>query len=137
MNEPNQDTVATTTTATQSTSANLTTVQPNTVNTANGTVLDSQKLEKLSQVERELADLMAKKKTLDRQLVAIEANIYSYEGSYLDDPNGNIVKGYDGYINAVNRSVDSKGHARKFKIQESDRIFSQSSVTYQKSLHNS
>ncbi|KAJ3071890.1 hypothetical protein HDU98_004651 [Podochytrium sp. JEL0797] len=92
--------------------------------------LDAQKAEKLSLVEKELQDLLAKKKQLDRQLATIEANIYTYEGSYLDDPNGNIVKGYDGYVHGTR--VETK--YRKNKIPESDRIFSQSSVTYQKSL---
>ncbi|KAI8837607.1 histone acetyltransferase subunit NuA4-domain-containing protein [Chytriomyces cf. hyalinus JEL632] len=90
--------------------------------------LDAQKAEKLAVVEKELQDLLAKKKLLDRQLASIESNIYTYEGSYLDNPYGNIVKGYDGYVHATGR--DKAG--RKVKVTESDRIFSQSSVTYQK-----
>ncbi|KAJ3195268.1 hypothetical protein HDU82_002178 [Entophlyctis luteolus] len=105
--------------------------------------LDPAKLEKLSLVERELADLMAKKKLLDKQLTSIAANIYSYEGSYLEDPAGNIVKGYDGYVHSLGGGRASSSLAldsargstnRKVKVAEADRIFSQSSVTYQKSL---
>ncbi|KAI9336814.1 histone acetyltransferase subunit NuA4-domain-containing protein [Obelidium mucronatum] len=106
--------------------------QPPTETAVSTTTLDSRKSEKLALVEKELQDLLAKKKMLDRQLATIESNIYSYEGSYLDDPaTGNIVKGYDGYVHAVSRN-DTK--QRKIKIPEGDRIFSQSSVTYQKSL---
>ncbi|KAJ3015160.1 UNVERIFIED_CONTAM: Chromatin modification- protein meaf6 [Siphonaria sp. JEL0065] len=93
--------------------------------------LDAKKAEKLALVEKELQDLLSKKKQLDRQLATIETNIYSYEGSYLDDPIGNIVKGYDGYVHGVSSSRNDNKQ-RKIKIPESDRIFSQSSVTYQK-----
>ncbi|ORY46522.1 NuA4-domain-containing protein [Rhizoclosmatium globosum] len=96
--------------------------------TAPPSALDAQKAEKLALVEKELQDLLARKKVLDRQLATLETNIYTYEGSYLDDPNGNIVKGYDGYVHA--QRVEPK--QRKNKIPESDRIFSTSSVTYQK-----
>ncbi|KAI8617881.1 histone acetyltransferase subunit NuA4-domain-containing protein [Chytriomyces sp. MP71] len=87
----------------------------------------------MAAVEKELQDLLAKKKQLDRQLATIETSIYTYEGSYLDDPLGNIVKGYDGYVHGGGRERDTKSN-RKHKINEADRIFSQSSMTYQKSL---
>lgn len=79
------------------------------------------------QVEQELADLLRRKREIDKQLVQLEVQIYNYEGSYLEDTqsHGNIIRGLDGYVS--NRSERKRG-----PIKESDRIFSRSSATYQR-----
>ncbi|KAJ3165803.1 hypothetical protein HK101_012080 [Irineochytrium annulatum] len=87
-------------------------------------------LKQLSEAERMLAELAGRKKRLDRELATIETNIWNYEGSYLEDTQsyGNIVKGYDGYL------AGSRAEKRKHKVNDSDRIFSNSSSTLMKSL---
>ncbi|RPA88290.1 NuA4-domain-containing protein [Ascobolus immersus RN42] len=74
----------------------------------------------------ELRHLIARKRQNDRHLASIEENIYKIETSYLEEtPNGNIIRGFDNYI---------KGSAarRRNVISDSDRLFSQSSVTFVK-----
>jgi chromatin modification-related protein EAF6 len=70
---------------------------------------------------------MQRKEQVDNTLANLEVQIFHFEGSYLEDTqaNGNILKGFDGYL--VNRSME-----RKRQIKETDRIFSNSSLTYPK-----
>ncbi|KAF9188303.1 chromatin modification- protein eaf6 [Haplosporangium sp. Z 11] len=77
--------------------------------------------------KNELADLMARKKLVDRNLAGLENSIYAFEGSYLDDTQhgGNIIRGFDGYIN-------TKADKSRVKFSESDRLFSMSSTTFTK-----
>ncbi|KAL2919488.1 Chromatin modification-related protein meaf6 [Polyrhizophydium stewartii] len=82
----------------------------------------------LTEAERELADLIAKKRQLDKSLASIEASIYALEGSYLEETQyGNIVRGFEGYLS-------SRADRRKSRPTDSDRLFSQSSVTYLKAI---
>ncbi|KAI7826031.1 histone acetyltransferase subunit NuA4-domain-containing protein [Gamsiella multidivaricata] len=77
----------------------------------------------------ELSELMNRKKLVDRNLAGLENSIYAFEGSYLEDTQhgGNIIRGFDGYIN-------SKADKSRVKYSESDRLFSMSSTTFTKAL---
>ncbi|KAI1319994.1 Chromatin modification- protein meaf6 [Mortierella claussenii] len=79
--------------------------------------------------KNELNELMTRKKMVDRNLAALENSIYAFEGSYLEDTQhgGNIIRGFDGYIN-------SKADKGRVKYSESDRLFSMSSTTFVKAL---
>ncbi|PFH53400.1 hypothetical protein AMATHDRAFT_137701 [Amanita thiersii Skay4041] len=83
-------------------------------------------------LKKDLVQALLKKRTLDKQLAQIEAQIYSLEATYLIETathgGGNIVQGFDGYLK--NQTVTR----RKYEVNDQDRIFSNSSLTYQKSL---
>eukprot|EP00842_Homolaphlyctis_polyrhiza_P001756 jgi/Hompol1/2581/HPOL_001425-RA len=82
----------------------------------------------LTDAERELSELLTRKRQLDKNLAGIEASIYALEGSYLEESQyGNIVRGFDGYL-------ASRADRRRNRSIEQDRLFSQSSVTYLKAL---
>ncbi|KAJ1920993.1 chromatin modification- protein eaf6 [Tieghemiomyces parasiticus] len=84
--------------------------------------------ETLKDAEKELQDLLTRKRQVDRNLASLEASIYAFEGSYLEDTNqGNIIRGFDGYL-------ASRPTHKRPKVSENDRIFSNSSSTYQKAL---
>ncbi|KAK3809298.1 MAG: histone acetyltransferase subunit NuA4-domain-containing protein [Benniella sp.] len=76
-----------------------------------------------------LSELISRKKLVDRNLAGLENSIYAFEGSYLEDTQhgGNIIRGFDGYIN-------SKSDKSRVKYSESDRLFSMSSTTFTKAL---
>ncbi|KAI5846926.1 histone acetyltransferase subunit NuA4-domain-containing protein [Tricharina praecox] len=75
-------------------------------------------------VKKQLRDLIHQKRHHDKQLALYEDNIYKAETAYLEDTqNGNIIKGFDNYIKGgVTR--------RKTALNDTDRIFSLSSLTY-------
>jgi len=83
-------------------------------------------------LRKELMQALPKKRAIDKQLAQIEVQIYNLEGAYLTETaahsGGNIIQGFEGYLK--NQSVGR----RKYEVSESDRIFSTSSLTYQKSL---
>ncbi|EXJ81095.1 hypothetical protein A1O3_07383 [Capronia epimyces CBS 606.96] len=99
-------------------------------------------------LRRDLRDTIQKKRLLDRNMAAIEDQIYRQETAYLEETSvaGNIVKGFDNYIkaSAVSSSANSAGGTvsgsavgggvgagrRKAVVNDSDRIFSRSSVSY-------
>ncbi|KEF59257.1 chromatin modification-like protein EAF6 [Exophiala aquamarina CBS 119918] len=99
-------------------------------------------------LRRDLRDTLQKKRLLDRNLAAIEDQIYRQESTYLEETSvaGNIVKGFDNYIkaSAVSAAASSAGGTvsgsavggglgagrRKAVINETDRVFTRSSVSY-------
>ena len=99
-------------------------------------------------LRRDLRDTLQKKRLLDRNMTAIEDQIYRQETVYLEETSaaGNIVKGFDNYIkaSAVTASANSAGGTisgsaagggmgagrRKTAVNEQDRVFSKSSVSY-------
>ncbi|OAL39305.1 hypothetical protein AYO20_01175 [Fonsecaea nubica] len=99
-------------------------------------------------LRRDLRDTLQKKRLLDRNLAVIEDQIYRQETAYLEETAiaGNIVKGFDNYIkaSAVSAAASSAGGTvsgsavggglgagrRKAVVNDTDRIFSKSSVSY-------
>ncbi|KAI9094107.1 histone acetyltransferase subunit NuA4-domain-containing protein [Phlyctochytrium arcticum] len=83
----------------------------------------------LQEAERELSELLGRKKAVDKQLMDLERKIYLLEGTYLEDTSqyGNIIKGFEGYLHTSSTK-------KKQKLSEEDRLFSRSSVTYPKAL---
>ena len=72
--------------------------------------------------------LLHKKEQLAQELRNVEKQIFDLEGSYLEEnaSSGNVLKGWEGYLTAPNRSLQST--LRK-SVKDSDRIFSLSSLT--------
>ncbi|KAL6246474.1 hypothetical protein RBB50_006711 [Rhinocladiella similis] len=99
-------------------------------------------------LRRDLRDTLQKKRLLDRNMAAVEDQIHRQETAYLEETSiaGNIVKGFDNYIkaSAVAGAATSAGGTisgsaaggglgagrRKAVVNDSDRIFSRSSVSY-------
>ncbi|KAB5593102.1 Histone acetyltransferase [Ceratobasidium theobromae] len=81
---------------------------------------------------KELSNSLLKRKDIEKQLAALESQIFNFEGSYLTETTnsgGNIIQGFENYLkhpNAANR--------KKYEITDGDRIFSNSSATFGKSL---
>ncbi|KAF9954308.1 Chromatin modification- protein meaf6 [Mortierella alpina] len=90
---------------------------------------DKPTIQQYNDAKNELNELMARKKLVDRNLAGLENSIYAFEGSYLEDTQhgGNIIRGFDGYIN-------TKSDKSRIKYSESDRLFSMSSTTFTKAL---
>ncbi|KAF9049513.1 alpha/beta-hydrolase [Hymenopellis radicata] len=84
------------------------------------------------QIKKELSQAIPKKRAVDKQLAALESEIFKLEQQYLQDTmshsGGNIVHGFENFLK--NQSTAR----RKYEVPEHDRIFSNSSVTIQKSL---
>ncbi|OLL22064.1 Chromatin modification-related protein EAF6, partial [Neolecta irregularis DAH-3] len=78
-------------------------------------------------IKKELKDLIARKKQLDRGLNAKEQEIFSR--AYLEETSGggNIIRGFDGYLKNTNRP-------KKGDINPEDRIFSFSSISFAKTM---
>lgn len=83
-------------------------------------------------LKNELKKALPKKRQADKQLAAVEVQIYNLEATYLTETaahsGGNIIQGFDGYLK--NQTTGR----RKYEINDQDRLFSRSSLTYQKSL---
>ena len=96
--------------------------------------------------KKELLQALAKKRMVDKSLVscgvvpvaefahvaqaALEVQIYNLESNYLTETamhsGGNIVQGFDGYLK------NAPGGRRKHEVSETDRMFSNSSMTFKK-----
>ncbi|KAI0927099.1 hypothetical protein AcV5_007725 [Taiwanofungus camphoratus] len=81
---------------------------------------------------KELMQALTKRRAVDKQLAQLEVQIYGLEGSYLTETaahsGGNIIHGFDGYLK------NPPGGRRKYEVSDADRMFSNSSLTYKKSL---
>ncbi|KAG5648365.1 hypothetical protein DXG03_004937 [Asterophora parasitica] len=83
-------------------------------------------------LKNELKKALPKKRQADKQLATVEVSIYNLEATYLTETaahsGGNIIQGFDGYLK--NQTTGR----RKYEVNDQDRLFSKSSMTYQKSL---
>ncbi|KAH9038394.1 histone acetyltransferase subunit NuA4-domain-containing protein [Lactarius pseudohatsudake] len=81
--------------------------------------------------KKELIQALVKKRALDKQLAQIEVQMHALEGQYLVETSahsgGNIIHGFEGYLkNQVTK--------KRYELSDADRLFSTSSLTYQRSL---
>ena len=101
-------------------------------------------------LKRDLRDTLQKKALLDKNLAALEDQIYRHETAYLEDTSaGNIIRGFDNYIksSSTTTSLPSSNTAntgggagggggagtasrRKSHVIEQDRVFSRSSTGF-------
>eukprot|EP00995_Heteronema_vittatum_P009902 NODE_5286_length_518_cov_214.089552_g3916_i0.p1 GENE.NODE_5286_length_518_cov_214.089552_g3916_i0~~NODE_5286_length_518_cov_214.089552_g3916_i0.p1 ORF type:complete len:133 (+),score=32.49 NODE_5286_length_518_cov_214.089552_g3916_i0:106-504(+) len=87
-----------------------------------------------------LTELKDKKRALAEELNHLERQIYNLEGSYLEETMnnnyGNVLKGWDGYLQArVRAQTSASGQKRqKTTVKEADRLFSLSSHTYKQAV---
>ncbi|KIM43270.1 hypothetical protein M413DRAFT_26430 [Hebeloma cylindrosporum] len=83
-------------------------------------------------LKKEIMQALPKKRAIDKQLAIVEVQIYTLEASYLTETaahsGGNIIQGFENYL-----KNQSSGR-RRFEVHDQDRVFSNSSLTYQKSL---
>jgi len=82
--------------------------------------------------KKDLVQALTRKRNADKQLAQVEVQLYHLEASYLTDTTtnsgGNIITGFENYLK--NQGTGR----RKFEVTDSDRMFSASSTTYQRSL---
>ncbi|KAK1226302.1 chromatin modification- protein eaf6 [Marasmius sp. AFHP31] len=83
-------------------------------------------------LKKELLAAIPKKRNLDKKLAQLETQIYNIEGTYLTETaahsGGNVIQGFENYLKnqtTARRRIDAAEH---------DRLFSTSSLTFQKSL---
>jgi len=75
-----------------------------------------------------LHSMINKRRLLERNLANIEETIGKKESEYLEDtPNGNIITGFEGYTKGT---TGAPGQRRRGAVQETNKVFSRSSVTY-------
>ncbi|THV03898.1 NuA4-domain-containing protein [Dendrothele bispora CBS 962.96] len=83
-------------------------------------------------LKRELVGALQKKRAMDKKLAHLEYQIFNLEQTYLNDTTahsgGNLIQGFENYLK--NQTTGR----RRVETAENDRIFSNSSLTYQKSL---
>lgn len=79
--------------------------------------------------KEELEELLRRKANVEEQIAFVERQIHGLETAYLEETAlyGNVVRGFDGYLQ--NRSTLTQADRKRFKMRESDRLFSMSSTT--------
>jgi len=81
--------------------------------------------------KEELVKALVKKRQCDKQLAQLELQIHNLEGTYLNETaghGGNIITGFEHYLKST--APPKKRH----EVGDQDRMFSNSSVTYSKSI---
>ncbi|KYR01919.1 hypothetical protein DLAC_00708 [Tieghemostelium lacteum] len=93
--------------------------------------LENPKKRTKSEIIVDIESLNNEKKSIDSKLISLEKQIYALEGRYLEETHhiGNVIRGWDSYISG-------SGALKKLRWRESDRLFSNSSSSYQNSVHN-
>jgi len=89
-------------------------------------------------LKRDLREIIQKKRLLDKNMAALEEQIYRLEGSYLEESAaGNIIKGFDNYIKGSSAAGATAGTVsggtsirRKGTVLDHDRVFSRSSASF-------
>jgi len=83
-------------------------------------------------LKKELMQALPKKRVNDKQLAQVELQIYNLEATYLTETaahsGGNIIQGFENYLK------NQGAGRRKYEVHDHDRVFSNSSLTFQKSL---
>jgi chromatin modification-related protein EAF6 len=75
-----------------------------------------------------LHSMIQKRRMLERSLANIEESIAKKETEYLEDtPNGNIITGFEGYTKGT---TAAPGQRRRGAMQENNKVFSRSSITF-------
>ncbi|KAH8929185.1 NuA4-domain-containing protein [Atractiella rhizophila] len=105
--------------------------------------------QRLGEARTQLQSVLERKKKIERDLIEAEVSLWELETRYLEDslhppPQGNssshafgnIVRGYEGYVKVPTTTGSHKKKAQQTKtpVEETDRLFSLSSSTYQKSI---
>lgn len=81
----------------------------------------------LAIIERELEEMLTKRSSLIKNLESIENSLYNLETAYIEETQyGNIIRGYEGFLSARTPA------SRRQRATDSERIFTSSSVTYQR-----
>jgi chromatin modification-related protein EAF6 len=79
---------------------------------------------------QQLTAMITKRRLLERALANIEDSIAKKENEYLEDtPNGNIITGFENYTKGTS-TISGAGQRRRGQVQEANRVFSRSSVSY-------
>ncbi|EGG23271.1 hypothetical protein DFA_05403 [Cavenderia fasciculata] len=115
-----------------STTSTTTTSTTSTTNTGGGAPgLTETQIREKTEVIHEIESLLEEKKNIENKISSLEKQIYALEGRYLEETHhiGNVIRGWDGY-------VSGSGALKKLRWREADRIFSQSSSTYQDSIND-
>jgi len=80
-----------------------------------------------------LKALLAKRLQLERNLQMTEEAIFKKETEYLEEtPQGNIITGFDAYTKGS--SVAPGGGRRRGQVQEMNRVFTRSSISFRVDL---
>ncbi|CAD8067300.1 unnamed protein product [Paramecium sonneborni] len=81
-------------------------------------------------MDKKYKELVEKKGILENELKNLEKSIFDEETKYLEETGhfGNVIKGWEGYLNMKNIKLNGNMQ-KKGKINQQDRIFSQSSKT--------
>ncbi|KAH9980109.1 NuA4-domain-containing protein [Lactifluus volemus] len=96
-----------------------------------GPTLTPEDKNSIMDAKKELIQALMKRRALDKQLAQIEVQMHTLEGQYLMETSahsgGNIIHGFEGYLK-------NQMTKKRYELSDADRLFSTSSLTYQRSL---